>query len=152
MRLCGLNNLTKISTTVSWCHKCLPGMQMLLTPSPAHWCSYPLGLVRIPWTLFHIEKFYGLSHREILKNKSKTQKIHVLVLLNGNKATVKFIFKFVFYTSKYDTAKLKCKAPPTTALFSSVELFLVHTVPCGQYQNLPRQALSSFEFSVFKIS
>lgn len=69
------------------------------------------------------------------KIKNKTQKIHVPILLNGNKAIIKFIFKFVFYTSKYNSAKTKHEVPPTTV-----------------YQNLPQKALSSFKLSVFKTS
>lgn len=86
------------------------------------------------------------------KIKNKTRKIHVPILLNGNKAIIKFIFKFVFYTSKYNSAKTKREVPPTTALFSSGELLMICTVPCDRYQNLPQKALSSFKLSVFKTS
>lgn len=110
------------------------------------------GLLEFPEHFFTLRNVTACPTVKDSKIKNKPQKIHVPVLLNGNKATVKFIFKYVFYTSKYNTAKTKLEVPPTIALFSSVELFLIYTVPCGQYQNLPQQALSSFKSSVFKIS
>lgn len=66
------------------------------------------------------------------KKKTNPWKIHVLTLLNRSKATVKFIFKYVLYITKYNIAKTKLAVLPTMALFSSAEFFLGYTMECGQ--------------------
>lgn len=47
-------------------------MQVLLMPSPAHWYSHPVGLIRIPWALLRFEKLYGLPHSKV-QNKKKNK-------------------------------------------------------------------------------
>jgi len=109
--------------------------------------------VAIQWGLLEFsEHFFTLRHFldcptvKYSQIKNKTQKIHVPILLNGNKNTVKFIFEYVFYTTKYNSAKTKCKVPPTIAPFSSGEYLYCTVWPISKFAPTSLKLLRTFCF------